>query len=394
MTVTTPGTSDVAKLRDGAARASQALAEKASESYELRRPADAAIESLESNGLTRMALPLDRGGDRAPMSAQYDVIASLAEGDGSVSWVASVYNAVGHMICAFGDEALDEYLASDKPRSAGVFSVTGTTKKVDGGYVVSGKWAFATGQHHAGWIVVPAINPDDPAAGPIAFLVPKSEFTVHDDWYVSGLVATGSNAVSLTETFVPEHRAIPFMNIVTGQYRESSFSNDPYYSQPFVPFMCGISVGTGIGLGRAALRLFEERVGKRAITYTNYTKQAEAPVTHFQLAEARMKLDQAEFHARRLTSTFDHHVDTGQAWDIETRVRCRADVAWAMKLAREACEITEHGSGASAIHYKDPLPKVLRDIRAISVHAFLLHSTNAELYGRVLAGLDPEVPFI
>jgi alkylation response protein AidB-like acyl-CoA dehydrogenase len=259
---------------------------------------------------------------------------------------------------------------------------------------LSGKWAFATGQHHAGWIIVPAINPDDPTSGPIGFLVPKSEFTVLDDWHVSGFVATGSNAVSLNETFVPEHRAVPFMSFVTGQYRESSISDDPYYRQPFVPIMCAISVGTGIGLARVALRLFEERVGKRAITYTNYTKQAEAPVTHFQLAEARMKLDQAEFHATRLTSTVDQHIETAQAWEIETRVRCRADVAWALKLAREVCEVVEQGSGASAIHYKDPLPKILRDIRAISVHSFLLHSTNAELYGRVLAGLEPGIPFV
>jgi hypothetical protein len=40
------------------------------------------------------------------------------------------------------------------------------------------------------------------------------------------------------------------------------------------------------------------------------------------------------------------------------------------------------------------LGSILRDIRTMSVHSFLLHSTNAELYGRILAGNEPDVPFI
>ncbi|MHB8692561.1 MAG: hypothetical protein ACYDHH_15090 [Solirubrobacteraceae bacterium] len=125
-----------------------------------------------------------------------------------------------------------------------------------------------------------------------------------------------------------------------------------------------------------------------------------ARTTHHQprkmgLAEARMKLDQAEMLAERLIATVDAHAASDPAsWDVETRVRCRADIAWALRLCREACEIVEHGSGASAIRRLEPLAAILRDIRAISVHSFLLHSTNAELYGRVLAGLEPGIPFI
>jgi alkylation response protein AidB-like acyl-CoA dehydrogenase len=393
MTTITQPVSDSATAIAEAGRISKLLADVADESAQLRRPADSGIEALQSAGLLRLTLPVSRGGARAPMATVAAVLAKLAEGDASVSWASSVYNAVGHMICAFGDEALDEFLASENPRSAGVFSVGGALRKVDGGYMLKGKWPFASGQHHAGWIITPGM-PEDPSNGPIACLVPKSEFTVHDDWYVTGFVATGSNAVSLEETFVPEHRTIPFMSIVQGQYKDSSISSDPYYSQPFVPIMCAASVGTPIGLARAALRLFEKKIQNRAITYTLYTNQAEAAVTHLQLSEARMKLDQSEFHANRLIAIVDRHMTSGEPWDMATRVRCRADLAWAIKLAREVCEIVEHGSGASSIHTKDPLTRILRDIRAISVHSFMLHSTNAELYGRVLAGMEPGIPFV
>ena len=383
---------DTQELIAAAATIAPDVAEAAPQALDLRRAPDSSVEALVSNGLTVMSLPVDRGGWRAPTAVQAEVMATLAEADGSFGWVTSIYNAVSHMVCAFGDEALDEFVGSEVPRAAGVFAVTGRAAAVEGGYRLSGKWGFSSGQHHAGWIIVPGL----PEAGgpPIAFLVPKAEFEVKDDWYVTGFIGTGSNTVALEDVFVPEHRAIPFMDIVVGNYRTESLAGDPYYNQPFVPFMCAMSVGPAIGLGRAALRSFEDRISTRGITYTNYPKQSEAPVTYFQLAEARMKLDQAIFHANRLTATVDEHAATGAPWDIVERVRCRADVAWAIKLVRESVETIEHASGANALRANDKLGSILRDIRTMSVHAFLLHSTNAELFGRILAGNEPDVPFI
>lgn len=379
------------QIENAAAIAAGAVAEGASEGARLGRPADSVIDALVAGGLNALTLPKAHHYAQASTRTQLEVFAALAEADASTAWVASQYNAVNHMICAFGDAALDEFLSSDTPRAAGVFSPTGTGTRVDGGYMVQGRYAWASGQHHAGWIFVPMI----PAEGgpPIACLVPKSAFTVEDDWHVSGLVGTGSNSVTLNETFVPDHRTVPLMDIVQGNYRESALSGDAYYKQPFVPIMCALSTGTPLGLARKALKIFKERINTRGITYTSYTSQAEAPITHMQLAEAQAKLDQAEFHAFRVADTVDEHMETGAPWDLETRVRCRSDVSWTFKLAREACEIIEHGSGASAIYDKDPMPTILRDIRTISVHSFLLFSTNQELYGKVLAGQEPDIPF-
>jgi hypothetical protein len=52
----------------------------------------------------------------------------------------------------------------------------------------------------------------------------------------------------------------------------------------------------------------------------------------------------------------------------------------------------KRASGASAIYLSDPLQQIVRDLGALSAHAFLTFGTNAELYGRVLCGLEPEAP--
>lgn len=59
-----------------------------------------------------------------------------------------------------------------------------------------------------------------------------------------------------------------------------------------------------------------------------------------------------------------------------------------------AADVIQSASGASAIHRKDTLQRMLRDMQVISVHSLLLPTTNSEVYGRVLCGLDPDTAFL
>jgi alkylation response protein AidB-like acyl-CoA dehydrogenase len=178
---------------------------------------------------------------------------------------------------------------------------------------------------------------------------------------------------------------------MAGRFNSALVRDDPYYQAAFLPFFFATFVGTPLGVAEGALDLFAERIQRRGITYTPYLKQADAALTHFQMAEARMKLDEARFHADRLTAM----AETGAAdLDVVTRARCRADMGWEIRLCREVTDIVQSASGAQAIHRRDALQRIVRDMQAMSVHSFFLASTNAELYGRVLCGLDPGVPFL
>ena len=39
-------------------------------------------------------------------------------------------------------------------------------------------------------------------------LVPKQDFTIEDDWFVTGLSGTASKSIVLRDVFVPEHRVL------------------------------------------------------------------------------------------------------------------------------------------------------------------------------------------
>jgi alkylation response protein AidB-like acyl-CoA dehydrogenase len=345
-------------------------------------------------GLTRLAAPRRFGGLQLPMKVQTQIFTELARGDVSTAWVCSIYAAVHQIAAQFPEEAQEEYFLGENSRSAGVFSSIGAEAKVvAGGFEVSGRFPFCSGQHHAGWIMVPA--PLVPGADNEIrlFQVPRSEFEKLDDWNVTGFSGTGSNTMRLNGVFVPEHRSVPFHNVLEANPLSARAAADPYYRQPVMAQLVAGAAGPILGSAQEAYELFMDRIGTRGITYTNYSRQADAPITHHQVAEARMTLDHATFHTDRLADTIDYHVANEDAkWDVETRVRCKADLAWTLKLSRTVCEIVASASGANAIRTTDRLPMILKDIRAISTHALALYETNNELYGRVLAGLEPNTP--
>ena len=55
----------------------------------------------------------------------------------------------------------------------------------------------------------------------------------------------------------------------------------------------------------------------------------------------------------------------------------------------EAGEEVFLACGGSGLSVKNPIQRAWRDLHAINQHALLQLSTNAEIYGRTLLGLEP-----
>jgi alkylation response protein AidB-like acyl-CoA dehydrogenase len=385
--------SDSDPLVLAASRIGPQLQARAEDARQLGRLTDDVVAALEDSGLLMLMAPRSRGGHQASLGTFVRVQEELARACGSTSWVCGVYAAALYMICSFTDQAQDEVFARPNPKAVAAFKPEGFAVPVDGGYRLTGTWRFCSGQHHADWALLSSVSMDsDGAPQPAQFLVPRADWVSADDWQVSGLSGTGSCSLSVDDEFVPEHRVLPFGDPSRVASRSTALAADPYFAMPFIPFFVTGAIGTPLGLASAAVELFAERIHKRGITYTQYPQQAEAAITHVQMDNATMKLDQAHFHAQRSVATVPLVAE--DPGNIPQRVRCRGDAAWATKLCHEVVQVVQLGSGASAIHRGDPLSRIVGDIEALSVHSFLLHSTNAELYGRVLCGLEPGVPFI
>lgn len=361
---------------------------------ENRRIHEESIEAMADAGIFKMRVPTRYGGYEADARTLVEVGAALGRGDGSTAWIASVFWIPTWMVGLFPDAVQDEVFATADVRVCGTLSPTGTATPADGGVVLNGKWGFQSGALHSHWqeIVAIQMGPGEPM--PIVALVPISDMAIVDDWHTSGLKGTGSVSTVANEVFVPSERVLPLGAILQGQGASAANANSPIYRAPLLPVASASSVGTVLGMAKAAREVFFERLPDRKITYTGYAHQSEAALTHLQVADATNKIDEAEFHATRLASLVDDKCATGAQWTLEERVRARGDLGAVCGLARQAVDILATASGGSSIYLDVPMQRIARDVQAATMHALMHPNTNAELYGRVLCGLEPDTLYI
>jgi alkylation response protein AidB-like acyl-CoA dehydrogenase len=366
------------------------LRERAAASEQARRLPPETFDALSEADVFRMTAPKRFGGHEADFLTQCEVLAEIARGDASASWVATILSAMSWLAGTFPDEAQEEVFASGDPRISGVFSPTGTSVAAPGGFVINGRWGYNTGGHGSEWTVLSTVRADQPGDVLMCVLARSRDLRRLDDWHASGMAATGSSTVVAEDMFVPAHRAQPLADMIDARYPARHNASNPYFNYPLAAVLSVNAAGTPVGVARGALETFMERLPGRAITYTTYANKAEAPVTHLQVGEAALTIDSADAHMRLACAALDRHA--GEMLSTLARVKARAHVSAATGLARSAVDVLYYASGASAIQSHVPIQRFQRDMQALANHAVMHPQTTTELYGRVLCGLAPNSP--
>ena len=91
------------------------LRARAAETEAARRVSPASLDALSDAGVFRMMAPKRYGGAEADFQTQSDVLATIARGCPSTSWVATIYSAMAWVAGVFPDEAQDEVFAERRP---------------------------------------------------------------------------------------------------------------------------------------------------------------------------------------------------------------------------------------------------------------------------------------
>lgn len=356
-----------------------------------RKVPDEVVAALTDAGVYRMNVPRRHGGYQTRPRTQVDTLAEIAAACGSTAFAALIQAGCAFIAALFPDEAQEEIFTGPDVRVGGTLVPDAVAVATDGGYVVNGTSGFATGCRHADWHLLTARV--ETADGPPEVLwtaVPMAELEILDDWFVSGLAGSGSDSVMARDVFVPAHRVLPVGPMLAGEFPSKTNADDPFYRTPVLLMFCAWTAPAALGLARAALEGFTERIHRRGITYTFHQRQSEAAVTHLQAAEAAMKLSCAE----SLTGDFLARIEAGEPFGVAERARIRAQSGYVARLCKETVDIVASASGASSLRREVPIQRAVRDVQALNLHSFVNPATNLELYGRVLSGLDAGTPFL
>jgi 3-hydroxy-9,10-secoandrosta-1,3,5(10)-triene-9,17-dione monooxygenase len=362
---------------------------------EARRLPDDVVAALQEAGILRMRVPARYGGYESDMRTVMDVVSELARGDGSTSWTVAVWSISAWVMGLFPDQVQDEVFSDSDVRISGILSPTAVGVPTNGGIVLNGRWSFNTGSQQAQWNVNAAVRAvGDNQFEPIIVAIPLADLQVVDDWHTSGLCGTGSVTTIADDLFVPEERVLSMVPLLQGQHSSIRNADSLIYQAPFMPTACATVTATALGLGKAAQDAFFDRLPGRKITYTRYESQQDAPITHLQVADAAVRLDEAEFHAYRTAEMIDAKAGAGEQWTLEERARVRMDTGAVCQRIKESVDILNTASGGSSLHTDVPIQRIGRDVQAVNLHGIMHPNTNLELYGRVLCGLAPNTDYI
>ena len=122
---------------------------------------------------------------------------------------------------------------------------------VEGGYRLTGRFAWVSGIHHATWMVAGlfVFDGEDRRVGPTGMpvivhaLLRQSEINILDTWHVGGMRGTGSTEVEIDDVFVPQDR---IFSLIGAQPKHPS----PLYRLPPSFFGFGLSaVPLGVARG-------------------------------------------------------------------------------------------------------------------------------------------------
>jgi 3-hydroxy-9,10-secoandrosta-1,3,5(10)-triene-9,17-dione monooxygenase len=367
------------------------LARNAAQAEADRRIPEESIEAIRDAGLFKLMIPKRLGGHETTIKTQLEVTAALGEACGSTAWVTALTNVCAWFTGLFCDQAQRDVFGADPDaRVAGVFAPSTGVEKVDGGYRVSGKWAWSSGSLHATWAYVGVLQlgPDGPIDMGVV-LMPMSELSIEDTWFVAGMKGTGSNTVVAEDVFVPEHRYMSMMAGFQGIY-PTEHTDEALYRAAFMPFAALILVGPLLGLGRAALKIAIEKAPRRAVSYTRLATQAESTAFQLKIAEAAMTLDDAVLHAHRAADDIDGWAARGEHMDYLSRARARGDVGWISSKVREAITLILDAHGASGFADSSPMQRIWRDANTAGRHAIANPLVSQEVYGKALLGIGLE----
>lgn len=357
---------------------------------------DEVLTAMKEAGLLKLRFPARYGGTVPDARTVVDVVAELARGDGSTGWTVSTMTIGAWLAGLLPDEAQDEIFANPDDRFCGSVGPNGVAVPTEGGYILNGRWHFNTGAPQSQWDTH-AIMIDLGGGNlvPGMAVVPVSELIVIDDWHTVGLRGTGSVTTIAQDLFVPENRVLNMIPVMMHNQHASKINADyQAWRVPFLQFAVAVAAAPALGMARAAWDSFMERLPSRRITYTNYEHQIEATLTHLQVAEARLKIDEAEFYLHRAVQRLDAKALSGEPWSLEDRAAARMDAGAVCARAKEAVDILNNASGGSSVYSDVPIQRIERDVQTINLHGIMHPNTNLETYGRILCGQEPNTMFL
>ncbi len=353
-----------------------------------RRLVPDVVAALREAGFFHMLLPPSLGGG-ADIVAFNEVIQTIAAADASTAW------CLGQQIASTQAAGyLDPKIAREvfgPPDGAVAWGPPAGAKAVvaDGGYVVNGRWRFASGSGHCPWIGghSAVIERDgkprlDDKGRPVmrTMLFRKEQATWTDIWHTLGLRGTGSNQYEVRDLFVPDA-------YTTWRDQPSDRTNDgALYNIPLLTlYGIGFS-GVGLGLARASLDAFMALANSKT-GRAGRGPMRDNPIIQSEVAKVAGGLHAARAFLRDMLEEIWAAVNANGA-TLGQRAWLRLAITGALDQSVRVVDFAYTAAATSAIFNGSPFERRFRDMHTVTAQG-QAHMSNFESAGQALFGIEP-----
>jgi indole-3-acetate monooxygenase len=368
----------------GVAREISALArELAPETERQGRLADAVVSRLGSSGLMQPSTPREAGGLELAPGLALRCAEELARGDASAGWCVSIAATSSLLAAYLPPEIRTELFDDAQGFASGVWAPRGKATPVDGGVVVSGRWAYCSGitqafVFFAGCIVDNGQDQTGAKTMPSVIAVPPDDLEILDTWHTLGLRGTGSHDAVADELFVAAARVFSLF--------DGPLIDRPLYRFP--PFgYFALSIGAAaLGNARGTMDDFAA-LAVRKVGQGSSRTLAERSATHAAVAEAESSLRAARaFYYEAIDAAWEAAQDK-EPVPVALRNGLRLAATHAVRTSADVVRSLYDLGGGTAIYDDSPLQRRFRDAYTATAH-FQVNAASRELPGRIL--LDQE----
>lgn len=331
---------------------------------ELRTLPPDTVETLRSLGAFWLKTPRELGGTPLHPLEFCDVIEEMAYADVSTAWACMIGNGCAGLAGGWLPDAGAHQVfppGGPLPIVAGQPQPRGTGRAVSGGYVVSGRWSFASGIVHSAWLIG-GFKPDPDSDRMLAFVMPKDEAEVIDTWHVAGLQGTGSLDFGADQVFVPdEHIYDPVAAAVRGG---DLFRQEVHlFVANEVPPLC-------IGMARRAL---DDMTGLASNTarFAGGATLSERPVFLKELGRAETRVQAARLLHRDAVESAYEAARAGNGAAEGPRIAAAAASVFAAETCAEVISDLFRYGGGRVLSLSSPMQRHLRNALAARQHVAL-----------------------
>jgi alkylation response protein AidB-like acyl-CoA dehydrogenase len=379
------------RTRDSVSRITPVIEKYRDDGERERRLSNEIVQAIRDEGLLKLWVPKEFGGDEADVTTFMQTVEALACADPATAWVYANI-AAGNLLAAFlppeGVRAV--FAASPDMASPGSVAPTGHAVQVEGGYRLTGRWPLSSGCLHADWIGATGLvfEGDAPVMGPAgpdlkAFMVPASQVEVIDTWHSLGLRGTGSNDFTVSDVFVPEHMAFSI-------FTQTPQAGGHLYWTGIIPLFSMALVPVLLGVARTAIDAFVELAKSKTPTLSQ-DGLAMRPTIHSAVSHAEAQLGAARAYLYESAAELTLSAREGEMLPEAVEAKRLLACTHAAETCVRVVDDVYHLAGASPIRQGHVLERCLRDVHTAAQH-LLVSPVWWEKTGQSYFGLGIGMP--